>query len=146
MLELPTEHSSIPVRGEPQLFTILSDRIGEHWAMVVNFLLMVDDPDWTTDEVFEAIKDQKAQVWGVSLDQEILGIWITRIQNTRRVKYGLIWILAGRDVPMGLELFKQCEAWLKEMGCKYIEIQGRPGWAKVMPEYKQKHVVLRKPL
>lgn len=114
--------------------------------MVVNFLLMVDDPDWTTDEVFEAIKDQEAQVWGVVYRQEILGIWITRIQNTSKAKYGLIWILAGRDVPMGLELFKQCEDWLREMGCKYIEMQGRPGWKRIMPEYKQKYVVLRKPL
>lgn len=129
-----------------ELFTIQSHQIGKYWPIILGFLLKIDDPEWTTDEVYEAIKDQDAQVWGVVKDHEVLGIWITKILNTRRHRYGLVWICAGDGLSIGLELFPHIESWFKELGCKYIEIQGRSGWKKIMPDYELKHIVLRKTL
>lgn len=133
-------------QGKAELFTIKSVQLGKWWPVILKFLCKVEDPDWTVEEVFEAIKETEAQVWGVVVDGQIIGIWITKVECNSKRKYGLVWIAAGEGLNLGLPLFTECEQWFKEMGCQYIEEWGRPGWQRVMKQYgyEAKQVVLRK--
>lgn len=131
---------------EADIFTLSRGDLGEHWPTIIKFLSMIDRPDWTTDQVFEDLKDGRAQLWGIA-DDEIKGIWITRIEQTAKARYGLVWIAAGRGLELGVSRFLACtEPWFREMQCEYIEIEGRRGWQKVLPGFKEHAVILRKRL
>lgn len=149
-----TEPLSIPAgdRGKGTIFTIPSERIGEFWPLVAPFLMMVENPDWTLDEVFECICEKQAQVWAVSESGSLRGIWITQIKNTQKNRYGLVWIAAGAatntlDLGQGINLFlEHTESWFKELGCKEVRIIGRKGWVKALPGFKYHSAIMSKTL
>lgn len=142
-LQRSTEPSTTPSKAE--IFCIQAENIGKWWPTVLKFLNVFENPDWTTDEVFEAVKDKHAQVWGVVNHGEIIGIWITKVLTTKRLKYGLVWIISGTGLEIGMPLYLQhCETWFKDLGCAYIELQGRKGWQKVLSDYEFNSVILRK--
>jgi hypothetical protein len=127
------------------IFTIRADELGEFWPTIIKFLGMID-ADWTTDQVYEAIKDKKAQVWGMVDGGVVTVIWITRIEKARDL-YGLVWIAAGQGLEKGLPLFlSETERWFKEMGCKEVRLLGRRGWKRVLPGYEESRIELRKKL
>lgn len=142
--EQQTEYLFISAGAE--LFTLQSEAVGAYWPVIAKLLMKVKDPEWTLDEVFESIKDKKSQVWGMAIDGEIKGIWITKIMCNRET-YGLVWIAAGAGIEQGLPLFlAHTESWFKELGCKYVKVVGRRGWKRMLPDYIEHAVELRKPL
>lgn len=98
-------------------------------------------------EVKEALVTAHAQLWGAHDDGRVLGIWITRIENVGSRKRGLLWIAAGSPLEVGLKLYHEfTEPWLKQQGCEYVQIVGRKGWQRVLPEYREAGVILEKVL
>lgn len=139
----PTERSC--TYDGASLFTIQAEELGEYWPTIIKFLGMIELPDWTTDQVYEAILAKKAQVWAM-YEGGIKGIWITRIEKGRDL-YGLVWIAAGVGLEKGLYLFlNETERWFKDLGCKEVRIYGRKGWAKVLPGYVETRIELSKQL
>lgn len=135
-----------PISDGAEIVTIFAGELGEYWPTIVKFLLMIDAPDWTIDDVFEAIRKKEAQVWGFSENGEIKGIWITRIEKGRYL-YGLVWIASGKGLERGVNLFlSHTETWFKEIGCKEIRLYGRKGWIKALPGFREHLVELRKQL
>lgn len=131
--------------GAADLFTLKSTQVGRHWPAILKLLNRVEDPDWTTDQVYEEIVNTRAQVWGIASDGEIKGIWITRIVENARDVFGIVWIAAGEGLEVGLFHFlHETEDWFREKGCRYVDIFGRKGWQKVLPGYEFKTVQLRK--
>ena len=140
---------ALTLNGDSYIWTMPAEKIDLYWSQIVNFLNMVDDPDWTNDQVFTAIASKQAQVWGVVTDGNINGIWVTKIMENSH-KFGVVWIAAGIptdkiDLSGGIDLFlSSTEPWFKEMGCEYVKIVGRKGWKKALPEFKEHSVELRK--
>jgi hypothetical protein len=138
-----TERSTTCVGAE--CFTLLSHQIGKHWPAILRLLNRIEDADWTSDQVYEDLISARAQLWGIAANGEIQGIWITRIEKTPRDLYGLVWIAAGDGLEVGLYHFlNMTEEWFKEKGCRYVEVSGRKGWQKVLPNYEFRAVQLRK--
>lgn len=74
-----------------------------------------------------------------------MGFWITRIENTLTKRYGLVWIVAGTGLDEGLPFYRDTiEPWFWSQGCEWIELHGRKGWKRVLPDYRESAVVLRK--
>lgn len=137
---------SFTQNGADYIWTMQSDQLGQYWPEIVKFLQMIDNPEWSVDDVFEEISDKEAQVWGMVSHGTIKGIWITKIMQNSQ-KYGLVWIAAGSGLEEGLPLFLSCtERWFKEMGCEYVKIFGRRGWKKALPGYVEHSIELRKVL
>lgn len=142
---MTTAEKTLSYQGA-DLFTLRAEDVGAFWPVICRFLVMVENPEWTTDQVYESIKDGKSQVWGMAVNGEIQGIWITRIEEGRD-RYGLVWIAAGKGLEKGLFLFLAAtEEWFRDQGCKYVKVYGRKGWAKVLPGYEVKAYELRKTL
>ena len=139
------EHSC--TLGEAKVFTLQPDQIDNFRKTIVNFLLMIDNPDWLPDQVIFALKEAKAQCWGLAENGVIKGIWITRIEETASARFGFVWIAAGKGLDAGVPLFLDCtEQWFREKDCEYVEIVGRRGWGKVLPGYCERAVIFRKGL
>lgn len=103
----------------------------------------MEDAPWSLEDVRDDLERGYAQAWGMR-DTEVLGFWITRIENTFTTRYGVVWITAGAGLEIGLPAYAVIEQWFWDQGCKYIEIHGRRGWKRVLPDYEEIAVVLRK--
>lgn len=133
--------------ARPSVFTLQSSEINENWWWIGGFLAEVKEPGWTAMDVRRALVRQQAQLWGVSDGEKPVGVWITKVERSNETPWGLVWIAAGEGLEQGLKLFREhTEPWFREKGCKYIQIFGRKGWKKVLPDYEDRGVILTKEL
>jgi hypothetical protein len=124
--------------SEAECFTLTASDIEPNWDWIESFLLMVDRFDWTLEDVRADLESGEAQLWGIKEGDEVLGIWITKIQKSRSLTWGLLWICAGAPLDVGVEFYRRyTEPWFIEKGCDFIEIAGRPGWGKVFTDYNE---------
>lgn len=107
------------------------------------------DETWTLDGVRDELKAGRAQLWCMYDAGHIVGIWVTRIDETDSIRIGLVWGCAGNfkyHKDDAIAFFGVIEDWFREMGCKFADWAGREGWMKIFPSYKQHAVVMRKRL
>jgi hypothetical protein len=80
-------------------------------------------------------------------DEKITGVIITRVESVGSRKRCLVWIAAGDGLTRGKELLsKVIEPWARDAGCKYMQINGRKGWIRALPDYRQTAIVMEKRL
>lgn len=129
-----------------EAFVVPSEQLEAAWPTIAKFVSRVTDLPWSLDDVRTELAQARAQVFGIREGTEVLGIVITRIENTPSHRYGVIWIAAGSGLAAGFRMLeRQIEPWLfDEMGCEWIELQGRRGWSRMLSNYQEAAVVLRK--
>lgn len=133
------------------MFTVQSQEVEHWWPHVAHHIRrwLAFDGAWTESGVKEDIKAARAQLWCLYADDAIVGIWVTRIENTDSCSIGLVWGCAGdmkRYKDEAISLYQNIENWFREMGCKFIDWSGREGWARLFPDYERHAVVMRKRL
>ncbi len=77
---------------------------------------------------------------------ERTAILITAIEERPARKVLHVFALAGRLPKDWREVLGSIETWAAEQGCAAIELQGRPGWTRRLPEYGGRMIILRKEL
>lgn len=98
--------------------------------------------DTNIDWVFQQIEEGGLQLWRGERSAVV----------TRCVDVGngghLVWVFAGGDLEeIRDEMKPHIEEWAKHLGCVKATMTARPGWQKVLPDYKKrKQVVLVKEL
>lgn len=89
----------------------------------------------------------EAQLWCAFRGEEMVAACVT---ETARVPKGMrceVLLCGGTDMGSWLhECLPVIEAWAKECGCTKMRIEGRRGWAKALPDYAARNVVLTKEL
>lgn len=136
---------------EPCLLTAQSFEIDRLWPQVIRHIQRWVDHDGTltTEEVRSHLRDAKAQLWYMQVDGTICGIWVTRLERSQRVAWGLVWGCAGdfsAHKDDAIALYEIIENWFRECGCEFVEWGGREGWQRIFPGYERHAVVLRKRL
>lgn len=130
-----------------EVFTLYSYEISDNWHLIEPFLRRVEAPDWTLEGVKAELESARSQLWGAADEQRIRGVWITRLETFFDTKFGLVWIAAGDPLEAGLELYrKHTEPWFKAQGCAFVQIVGRAGWLKALPDYRETARIFRKEL
>ncbi len=128
-----------------ELFVVPRAQVPDAMPEIARHLATVTDVPWTIADVQSALMEGKAQAFGLRDDSGVLGLWITRIENSYTEKFGVVWICAGSGLELGVpHYYETIEPWLFSQGCSFIEIHGRKGWKKVLPDYHEAAVVLRK--
>jgi len=86
----------------------------------------------------------RQQLWIAVADSRVIGVLITEIYSTLRGSICAIWALAGTQSEPG-----QLTAGLEEIrkfargkGCIALEIRGRKGWERLIPDAKRVGVIL----
>lgn len=98
----------------------------------------------TIEEIEEALQGHGI-LW-VNVDQ---GVRYAAVGQLIKVPEGVqlyVWHGAGELHPYGMDTLLKAEEWARENGCASIEFNGRPGWQKVLPDWKVHSVTLRKTL
>ena len=140
MLATPVGQSP-PASAE--VWTLQSFEIDEHWFWIERLLKRVENPPWSLRDVRLDLNAAQAQAWVLG---DRAGVVITRIENFHDTRWGLIWIAAGEGIEHAPSVLEPIEAWFKSMGCSRVEISGRKGWERILPDYDFKAVVLVKEL
>jgi hypothetical protein len=131
--------------AEAQLFVVPRDQVAYAWPEIASHISRIKDAEWTLGDIRRSLDEGFAQAWGMRTAERVLGFWITRIDNTYTHTYGLVWILAGEGIEAGLAAYRQfIEPWFWSQGCEWIEIHGRKGWKRALPDYEERAVILRK--
>jgi len=124
----------------------------EHWPTISKLFLKVLDHgqgESTLTDYMQKILNHYAQCWVViDNDSNIVGAGLTEFMYYAQHKTLHIIAFSGSNFEDQSKVFPTVEQFAKDAGCKAIEQWGRPGWAKVLPQYvpgfKQAYVVMRK--
>lgn len=95
---------------------------------------------WSLGAVEREIREHRAVFW--PLEKSAVVTQVHAHPNGRVLR---IW-LAGGDLDELLHFFPAVDEYAREQGCVQVEIEGRPGWERVLPGYEKRWVVLVKEL
>jgi hypothetical protein len=125
----------------------------DNWAILSNYFKQVlphGQGESTLTDYLTKILTNYAQCWAVLDQGNIVGCGLTEFLNYSQHKTLHIIAFSGSNFEEQSKVFPTVEQFAKDSGCKAIEQWGRPGWAKVLPQYvpgfKQAYVVMRKDL
>jgi len=133
---------------EVAVLTVPPARAGEFWPHISQHIEKALEYGWNTpEEVLTLIENAQAQCWLAVKGDRVLGVWVTRIEQSERGRYCLVWLTGGERVHEWLHLVgDEVEPWARENGCEELQLVGRKSWVRRLPEYKWTSVVLRKSL
>jgi hypothetical protein len=77
---------------------------------------------------------------------EVLAAAVTELHRTEWRKVCVIVACGGSDMSCWLDLIGPIEEFARAEKCSAMRIMGRKGWARVLPAYRPKRVVLEKEL
>ena len=87
-----------------------------------------------------------AYLW-VALEQgAVLAAAVTQVTQENDRRLCTIVACGGRDLARWGGLIAGLEDYARAENCKRIEIAGRPGWRRRLPDYRLAKVVIRKEL
>jgi hypothetical protein len=120
---------------------------GSEWTRARHLLLpaITWDGDCTEEQVERALAQDTAQLW-IGEDEMVRCAVVTCLSRVARGLVCEIWLMGGVERHRWFHLLERIEAAAREHGCISIELIGRKGWARLLPEYQQKAIVLRKAL
>ena len=129
------------------------EEVVNNWSTISDYLNKVlehSQGESTLTDCLRRILNNLAQCWGVIEDIKIVGVGLTEfLQYAQHTTLHII-AFSGSNFEEQSKVFPTVEQFAKDNGCKAIEQWGRPGWAKVLPQYvpgfKQAYVVMRKDL
>src|SRR5688572_28229751 len=131
---MPTTRKSISpssISAGADVLTLQSFEIDEHWHWIEPLLKRVENHDWKLSHVKADLKSAKAQLWAlVNNCHAPQAIVVTRVENFHDIRWGLVWIAAGKGIEHVPMMLEHIEPWFKEMGCSHCEVSGRKGWEK----------------
>lgn len=92
------------------------------------------------------LKREELQLW-CAFDGEMMKMAvITEIADFWKRRVCLILLLGGENREEWLKYLNVIELWAKTKGAEVVRIEGREGWARVLPDYTRISVVLEKGL
>lgn len=110
----------------------------DEWERCAPYIADALEGAYTLEDVYREIEEGRAQFWPMRRSAVV-----TRIHRYPRGRVLRIWI-AGGDLDELLGYLPAVDNYAREQDCNRVEIEGRKGWAKVLPGYRETKVVLTK--
>lgn len=85
-------------------------------------------------------------LWLAMVDGLIEAAAVTMLQRTDRHLVCVIMAVGGEKMGLWLDLLGGIERWAKDEGAALVRVYGRPGWVRMLKDYRVKNVVLEKSL
>lgn len=87
---------------------------------------------------------ERALLWVIIEDKKVLAAVVTQLEVTEWQKACVIVACGGTRMQDWLSLIKGIEKFAGAEGCDCVRLYGRKGWARMLPQYAQRHVILEK--
>lgn len=109
-------------------------------------LALRQDPRVSLAGLLSDIREERAQLWAAEDWQGTHALCVTRIGRYERCDVLEVQLCAGAGIRRWLHLLEQLEGHARALGCQRMELQGRRGWARVLPGYSMRGIALEKEL
>jgi hypothetical protein len=131
-----------------EVFTIPTVSVDAWWSELKPHLERFERETQRTDA--ETIRAQakagERQIWCLREHGLVTGVIVTEIYRTARGLVCWLWHGVGTMPEQSLEIYNDIEKWARSIGCVSIGINGRKGWLRVLPGFKQTAIVIEKDL
>lgn len=101
--------------------------------------------DVTIGDVEAALEAGNAQLWIVDQGMVILAA-VTQLLNVKAGRQAFAWQMGGDFARAGEPLVAAFMEWARRQDCASVELNGRIGWRRKLPDWKAVSVTLRKDL
>ena len=99
------------------------------------------------DDILNQVRTGEKQLWMAEKDAECVGVVVTDVYEKVRGRICCIWGACGTVGIKELQpTFLKIESWARDIGCVALEVRGRKGWKRVLPEFEETGVLLEKDL
>lgn len=141
-----TENSSTSLRGSWR--AVEPDELPAAWpryAPLVRQALESGEGSYAERDVLLALLAGQWGLYAVEREAMATAICITQIVDFPRQRKFLVRYVAGDGDSM-IEALPALEHVARAAGCQVIEAYGRKGWARKLPDWSGKYVILQKEL
>lgn len=124
-------------------------RVAEFWPIAEPWLKAAYDrghSDDSLEDVRNMVFAGRALLWLVHEDFKVLGAVVTQVSNTTNRRLCTVLAFGGTGFREWTHLLAKIEDYGRTMRCDAMRIYGRPGFARVYPEYKQPWIALERSL
>jgi hypothetical protein len=102
--------------------------------------------DMDIEDVFSSLRLRDMQLWVWVVDKEIKAAAVTQIINHPQRTICTIPLIGGSCMRDWLKVEDTIAAWAKEKGCTQLEGYARPGWLRVLKNWKAVWTTMRRDL
>lgn len=118
------------------------------WDSVKNLITKTNDDVLNDNDIKGYLLNGDYTLW-VAIDEQtkkVVAAMTTEFAYYPRDKVCRVVTLAGERMREWIGNLDMVEDWAKKQGCNYLDMYGRRGWIKVLPDWKEDSVLLRKKL
>ena len=132
------------------VLTLINSRdISETWPLVEQMIsdALIRSNEHTANDILKDLISGDAQMWLAWHENDgVLGVMVTYMQQTTLSCHLRIFLCVGEQRKRWLHHIESVEQWAKNKGANKVSAVVRPGWEKVLPNYRKTHVTLEKNL
>lgn len=101
----------------------------------------------SADDMYRDIASGSKQLWMTEADSQVMAVVVTHVYATQRGKVcGVCAACGNSGIEALLSVLAEIEKWARSIDCVAIEVRGRKGWLRVLPEFEQTGIILEKDL
>lgn len=102
--------------------------------------------DWTADNIWREVCGGDMLLWLAVDSPLIYAVVVTKLTKGPSGLWCSVIAAAGTDMDKWKHLMRDIEAYARAEGCNELRLSGRPGWARVLPDFEMRYVTLGKRL
>ena len=120
--------------------------IWEEVAPLLNKVKEHTEGELETDDFLEPLTHGDMQLWIATEQSDVHAAMITEIIKYPQKKILRLISLAGKDFESIRGFQDMVESFAIKVGCAALEMWGRKGWKKLLPDWKDTYIVYTKDL
>ena len=97
-----------------------------------------------TNDILNFVIEGDMQLWIVAENKEIIAALVTQIITYPQKRILRLVSLAGEDFNKFKHFLDMVQSFAIQKGCTALELWGRKGWKKLLPEWNSKYIVYTK--
>ena len=97
-----------------------------------------------TNDILNFVIEGDMQLWIVAENKEIIAALVTKIITYPQKRILRLVSLAGEDFNKFKHFLDMVQSFAIQKGCTALELWGRKGWKKLLPEWNSKYIVYTK--
>ena len=97
-----------------------------------------------TEDILDLVTEGRIQLWIFAEVKEIIAALVTQIITYPQKKVLRLVSLAGEDFNKFKHFLDMVQSFAIRKGCTALELWGRKGWKKLLPEWKSEYIVYTK--
>lgn len=142
------EASDTSFSDNPSIFLLDPVNLTTVWRDVEQYIyeaLTDGIPRNDLGDIYDKLLRGEMHLWMVYSDK-LEAVVVTRFIDYPLAKALRIVICIGKGYNRWVHLIQEIERWARQMDCGLIECVARPGWERVLHDYKKSHVILERRL